>query len=856
MARSPSSLLGLPPSARGAARSAVVSAEVGALAARLVGEMTARWRQGEQPGAEEFLTRHPQLCEQPAAALQLIYEEICLRQELGQEVTAAEVVRRFPQWREQLEVLLDCHRLLQVGQVAPVFPKVGESLGDYYVLAELGRGAQGRVFLATQPSLADRPVVLKITPCNDREHLRLARLQHTHIVPLYAVHDDPAHDRRLLCMPYYGGITLANLLERLQHKPFAERTGQQLRETLAQAQAEAPVIWPVQGPGLQLLARLSYVQALCWIGACLAEALHYAHERGLVHLDLKPANVLLAADGQPMLLDFHLAQEPLRPDTPAPAWIGGTAAYMSPEQRAALAAVQQGRPIPVVVDGRSDLFALGALLYEALGGRLPDRGGGAVRLRHSNPQVSVGLADVLHKCLAADAHVRYADARALAIDLRRHLADLPLRGVGNRSLSERWRKWRRRRPYTLALVGMLLVLVGMVLTMTNLLLLHASWQFREARAALLDGQEQLQKHQYALAERTLTRGWSRVAGWPRSEDLGQAFATHLRRVRHAQAAQQLHLVTDQLRFLYGAESLSAAEQHHLQACCHQVWDARHQLTQGAEAELESDLEQRLRTDLLDLGIIWTDLQVRLAPAHEADAARREALRVLAEVETQFGPSPVLYRQRQLYAAALGQTELARAAGVRAAELVPQTAWEHYGLGRFLLRSGSLERAVAELDRAVELQPQGFWFRFYQGICAHRLHQYEKAVQAFEVCLALEPTTAACYYNRALARAARGQTDQALQDYSRALQLDAGLAAAALNRGLLHHQKKRYAAARADLELALSIGAEPANVHYRLALVHWAQKDRAAALASLRQALKHQAGHREALALQARIQGAR
>src|SRR5690242_4478854 len=93
-----------------------------ALAARLVGEMIERWRRGERPLAEEFLARHPGLAEHPEPAADLIYEELCLRQEHGPEVPAEQVLRRFPQWRPQLEVLLDLQRLLGPRPVAPRFP--------------------------------------------------------------------------------------------------------------------------------------------------------------------------------------------------------------------------------------------------------------------------------------------------------------------------------------------------------------------------------------------------------------------------------------------------------------------------------------------------------------------------------------------------------------------------------------------------------------------------------------------------------------------------------------------------------------------------------------------------------------
>src|SRR5687768_2441432 len=144
-----------------------------------------------------------------------------------------------------------------------------------------------------------------------------------------------------------------------------------------------------------MLAHVSYVQAMCWVTACLADALQFAHERGVVHLDLKPGNVLLASDGQPMLLDFHLAREPIRPNGPFPDHFGGTPPYMPPEQREAMQSLRDGRPAGVLVDARADVFALGAMLYESLGGRLPFDDASSPPLTRVNRHVSRGLGDVV-----------------------------------------------------------------------------------------------------------------------------------------------------------------------------------------------------------------------------------------------------------------------------------------------------------------------------------------------------------------------------------------------------------------------------------------------------------------------------
>src|SRR5205085_7373030 len=180
------------------------------------------------------------------------------------------------------EVMFDCQRLLDPRRADPQFPAAGESLGDFLLLAEIGRGAQGPVFLASQLSLGDRPVVLKLTPCDASEHLSLARLQHTHIVPLYCVQDHPARGLRALCMPYFGGATLAQLFTALRPTVPANRSGSDLLDALDRIPAVEPIIAPARRALRPAVTEASYAHAVCRLGAGLADALQYAHDRGLV----------------------------------------------------------------------------------------------------------------------------------------------------------------------------------------------------------------------------------------------------------------------------------------------------------------------------------------------------------------------------------------------------------------------------------------------------------------------------------------------------------------------------------------------------------------------------------------------
>ncbi len=749
----------------------------GGLVTQLVGELAAAWERGECPPAELLFARHPTLGEDPEAAVRLIYEEVCLRRGSGRVVDESELVRRFPQWQSELEVVLDCDRLMGAGSDPPLFPVAGETLGDFLLVAELGRGARGRCFLATQPALAGRQVVLKVAPDGHGEHLSLARLQHTHIVPLYSEQRFPTRGLQALCMPYLGGATLGQALAALGDVPPQRRTGLSLLGATAEEPGSASRAGP--GPARQFLARATYVRGVCWVGACLADALQYAHDRGLVHMDVKPSNVLLAGDGQPMLLDFHLAREPIRPGEEPPGWLGGTPGYMPPEQREAVEAVRAGRTVRAGVDARADVYSLGVVLSEALGGR-PPSGEDASPSQRFGPDVTPGLRDLIRKCLARDPANRYPDAGALAEDLRRYMADQPLRGVPNRSLGERWRRWCRRRPDALlqlqALVAAGALAAAVVVAVWVAFLAP---RFRAAEHALLDGKAAMGRREYPAAARALTRGAALIEGLPGAGGLALEFADLLRLANHAKDLDRLHGLVERLRSLETAAPRSPRATRAVERHCLAFWEARRPFVAMLGAGLAPESEERLRDDLLDLAVIWAGLHVRLAADGGGGGegpARREALRVLDEAEAAFGPSHLLYRERQAHAEALGLTEVARDAALGAVRVPPTTGGEHAAVGRALLASGDVEEAEAAFERALAVQPSDFWPNFHQGVCAFRLGRFQDAVNAFRVAIALAPDRAEGYYNRALAYSALGRPSLASLDYDRAHQLDPSLAA--------------------------------------------------------------------------------
>ena len=802
---------------------------------REVQEMAEAWARGDCVSAEELLARRPELGDE--AAVRLIYEEVCLRRERGDEVATTEVVNRFPRWKEELEVVLGCDRVLRPVSRVASFPAAGEDLGPFRILEELGQGASGKTYLAAEPALLDRLVVLKVISDDQEEHLSLARLQHTHIIPLFSEHRFAERGLRALCMPYLGGASLARILDGVFEIPPARRRGRHIIEILDRMQAGKSAAGITDGPYRRYLDQADYVQAVCWIAAGLADALHSAHVHGLIHMDVKPSNVLIADDGLPILLDFHLAHRPIDRGELIADRLGGTPGWMAPEHRAAFEAASSGHAVPEPVDPRADVYALALLVREALVGPGPvqdKENGRHWRLR--NPLVSAGLADIVDKCLAKRPSDRYGDAALLADDLRRQMSDLPLRGVPNRSIAERWRKWRRRRPAALTRwTARITALSALAVMLMMGQALHRQ-RVAEIDTALQDGQKLRSDGRYPQAVQILGRGLARASGVPGVTQLRRSLREQVSLARQEQKAAALHDLADLVRFRYGIDLPAPEEARMLLKNIRDIWKERSLLFPTNALTRNPAIEQAIRTDLLDLTVTWIELLPALAPPPQADAARENALQLVDDAQASCGPSARLDRLHDLLTGAPGQPDSRRELGS-----VRLTVLDHYDLGRSYLRAARFREAAREFQIVLDERPRDFWSNFYQGSCAYRMEQFQDALGAFRTCIALAPDSAVCYYNRARAAEALGRFDQAFGDYSRALERDPDFSPAFLNRGSLAYSNGRHDDAVADFLRALRGELDSRTIgliQYNLALAFHARGDSARAIASAREALAH------------------
>ncbi len=404
-------------------------------------------------------------------------------------------------------------------------PQVGRRFGEFHLLSLLGTGAFSKVFLAVQPDLAGRYVALKVVKRPLDEPTHLARLQHTGIVPLYSLHRIGGYS--VLCMPYYGSATMADWLK--QQSKESVRNGQSLVETVEEAhrrltdrdghsdgvstavfpddELESIRVW--NATGSRPLAKLKSMDThdfALWFAKKLAAALAHAHDRHVVHGDLKPANILFRNDGEPALIDFNLSHSL---DEDPGAWIGGTLPYMSPEQLQCLLGRQMH------CSATSDVFSLGIVLYQWIEGELPfaaplsaaesDVVAAIEDRRKPFPMVSsrasAGLKAIVLKCLEWEQEKRYRNASALLEDLERESSFLPLKHAKEPVLPSRLIKFTKRYPRLFSAASVAFVAA---IGLGSLSLAATSWWMRskelQSLASVDDWRKKIPVHLASLME--------------------------------------------------------------------------------------------------------------------------------------------------------------------------------------------------------------------------------------------------------------------------------------------------------------------------------------------------------------------
>jgi serine/threonine protein kinase len=391
----------------------------------LAEEFADRLRRGERPSVSDYAAKHPEHAEQIRAVLPAVAQ-----------------MEQLKHFRKSTAVTTS--------------DNLPDRLGDFQIVRELGRGGMGVVYEAVQESLGRR-VALKVLASHAqldperrerfvREAKAAARLHHTNIVPVFGVGEQDG-------LPYYvmqliPGHGLNSLVTRWkdlvqvetrEHARRGDSTVVANGQSKRKSEAKPPKPPPANGPAPEdwnLVAS---------IGAQTAHALHYAHQKGVLHRDVKPANLLLDDRGEVWIVDFGLAKLANHCGLTVTGHIVGTLHYLAPE-------CLHGK-----ADARSDVYGLGATLYELLTLAAPFDAESPAQImrmiadaksvppRRLNPHIPRDLETIVLKAIDRDPSRRYSSARAMAEDLEAFLDDRPIRARRESAPERAWR-WARRNP--------------------------------------------------------------------------------------------------------------------------------------------------------------------------------------------------------------------------------------------------------------------------------------------------------------------------------------------------------------------------------------------------------------------------
>jgi tetratricopeptide (TPR) repeat protein len=636
--------------------------------------------------------------------------------------------------------------------------------GNYQLLEELGHGGMGVVYRAREFT-PERIVALKVIRSGEladaddvrrfrQEADEAARLDHPHIVPVYEVGEHAG--LHFFTMKLAEGGSLSQHLERYRNDPKGA-------------------------------AKLT---------AVAARAVHYAHQRQLLHRDLKPGNILLDAAGQPHVADFGLAKRMEEGDacvTRSNAVVG-TPEYMAPEQ-----ARGEKR-----LTTAADVYALGGVLYALLTGRPPFRGVAGVVMQKvlteeptlpskERPGMPRDLETICLKCLHKEPARRYGSAEALAEDLERWLRGEPVRARPLRGPEWLW-KWMRRNPVkTVTTAAMVLVLLGFCLSVMAERRRENENERHVERLKQDDAVDretirgQLENGRFADAEKVVGYALERLQGLDEPALAARRRELTAQRERIRSLANFYHFA-DQAWFQAGEEKEEAED------LCDKAFQSLDVLNQPEwwnhlpSADLNADQVKQLQQEVYGLMFLFAGLKgkpalMNLAPPKETAQACREAEVVLKQAQDwekahDLPPSKTGLIFTKFFNHTLRPNEAVRQRlDVQADATEPTNAVDYFFLGMFhyflakhtrdpvhktvvlfLLTDFNKDLDLLEAQRTAErflrtscrLDPRQYWPHFILGWTLNEKGDFVGAESAFDACVALRPDNPLGYEWRALA----------------------------------------------------------------------------------------------------------
>lgn len=621
-------------------------------------------------------------------------------------------------------------------------PEPVQQLGDFELLREIGRGGMGIVYEARQVSLKRR-VALKVLPPTfaiapqaiqrfQREAHAAAKLHHTNIVPVYAIGQERGH--HFYVMELVEGQSLAGLMGHLAGAAS---------KTLETSQ-EAPAVTSSSGT----TGGREWFDSVGRMIAEVAEALHYAHGRGVIHRDIKPANLLLAQDGRLLVTDFGLARLTEESSLTLSGSFMGTPAYMSPEQ------IASGR---MKLDHRTDVYSLGAVLYELLTHSRPHPGESREEIvagimtrdprrpRRINHRIPLDLETICLKALEKDPDRRYPTAADMAKDLRLYLN----RGLIAARRAGPWRRTAkaiRQHPVAATIVFALLAIAAVA---SGFAWRMSLWKTHEAgRLAASHAKELMRAGLYREGLGEVDRALVLDPGSAETRVLRAHVLLKLGRAREAtlEAEAVLHESPDdwtahlvlaaaarELPWINAGEHIEA-----IRARAPESADAYYMRSLIAESSADKRelLNQALRLDpghveaLLDRIKLLTD-EIKDYPAALRDCTVLAAVRPRSSEGQRL--KALVYADQRNHLQALSEIQLA-------IDLDPSDALNFKVQGLIYEESGRHAEAIADFDRAIELDPRRAVFFQERAEAFNAAGEFEPGLADARRAIELDPDT--------------------------------------------------------------------------------------------------------------------